>query len=53
MICLQKHAKGQVLLDMVSEHLDLAEPDYFGLQFVDHDFESTSDGWVNEQFHGL
>lgn len=31
----QKLCKGQVLLDMVCEHLNLLEKDYFGLSFSD------------------
>ncbi|MFH4983349.1 hypothetical protein AB6A40_010058 [Gnathostoma spinigerum] len=31
---LQRHAKGQQLLDKVFEHLELVEKDYFGLQFI-------------------
>uniref|UniRef100_A0A3B3W2Y8 FERM domain-containing protein n=1 Tax=Poecilia latipinna TaxID=48699 RepID=A0A3B3W2Y8_9TELE len=33
--CLQKHSKGQTLMDMVCEHLNLLEKDYFGLTFAD------------------
>ncbi|KAF4521553.1 hypothetical protein B566_EDAN001273 [Ephemera danica] len=32
---LEKRAKGQELLDMVFQHLELVEKDYFGLQFSD------------------
>lgn len=32
---LQRHARGQELLDRVMEHLDLVEKDYFGLRFLD------------------
>ncbi|KAL2103771.1 hypothetical protein ACEWY4_000639 [Coilia grayii] len=33
----QKLARGQVLLDMVCDHLNLLEKDYFGLSFYDAD----------------
>ncbi|XP_015524862.1 tyrosine-protein phosphatase non-receptor type 4 isoform X3 [Neodiprion pinetum] len=33
---LDKRAKGQVLLDMVYQHLELIEKDYFGLQYTDN-----------------
>ncbi|XP_063166099.1 band 4.1-like protein 2 isoform X2 [Candoia aspera] len=33
---LEKKAKGQVLFDIVCEHLNLLERDYFGLLFQDH-----------------
>lgn len=36
----QRHAKGQVLLQQVFEHLELIEKDYFGLQFIDTGPES-------------
>ena len=32
---LQRHARGQHLLDRVFDYLELIEKDYFGLQFVD------------------
>lgn len=32
----QKRAKGHVLLDMVFQHLELIEKDYFGLQFSEN-----------------
>ncbi|XP_054878854.1 protein 4.1-like isoform X5 [Poeciliopsis prolifica] len=32
---LEKHSKGQTLMDMVCEHLNLLEKDYFGLTFAD------------------
>lgn len=35
-IIFQKRAKGQVLLDMVYQHLELIEKDYFGLQYTDN-----------------
>lgn len=34
-LSIQKLCKGQVLLDMVCEHLNLLEKDYFGLAFSD------------------
>ncbi|KFQ37355.1 Band 4.1-like 1, partial [Merops nubicus] len=40
--CLQqKHARGQVLFDMVCEHLNLLEKDYFGLTFCDSDSQKN------------
>uniref|UniRef100_A0A3P9PV34 Erythrocyte membrane protein band 4.1 like 1 n=1 Tax=Poecilia reticulata TaxID=8081 RepID=A0A3P9PV34_POERE len=32
---IEKHSKGQTLMDMVCEHLNLLEKDYFGLTFAD------------------
>ncbi|XP_028853556.1 protein 4.1-like isoform X8 [Denticeps clupeoides] len=32
---IEKHSRGQVLLDMVCEHLNLLEKDYYGLTFCD------------------
>lgn len=41
-VCLlQKHARGQVLFDMVCEHLNLLEKDYFGLTFCDSDSQKV------------
>lgn len=40
----QKHARGQVLFDMVCEHLNLLEKDYFGLTFCDSDSQKVSTG---------
>lgn len=37
----QKSCKGQVLLDMVCEHLNLLEKDYFGLTFCDTDSQKV------------
>ncbi|KFV08611.1 Band 4.1-like 1, partial [Pterocles gutturalis] len=37
----QKHARGQVLFDMVCEHLNLLEKDYFGLTFCDSDSQKN------------
>ncbi|XP_070758984.1 band 4.1-like protein 1 [Enoplosus armatus] len=34
---IEKHSKGQTLMDMVCEHLNLLEKDYFGLTFADTD----------------
>uniref|UniRef100_A0A915BXA3 Moesin/ezrin/radixin homolog 1 n=1 Tax=Parascaris univalens TaxID=6257 RepID=A0A915BXA3_PARUN len=31
---IDRHSRGQVLLDKVFEHLELVEKDYFGLQFI-------------------
>ena len=39
-ILFQRHAKGQVLLQQVFEHLELIEKDYFGLQYIDTGPES-------------
>uniref|UniRef100_A0A7N6BFR0 FERM domain-containing protein n=1 Tax=Anabas testudineus TaxID=64144 RepID=A0A7N6BFR0_ANATE len=41
---LQKHSKGQTLMDMVCEHLNLLEKDYFGLTFADTD---TQKNWLD------
>lgn len=38
----QKFARGQVLLDMVCDHLNLLEKDYFGLSFYDADNQKVS-----------
>lgn len=40
-ICLQKRAKGQVLLDLVFQHLELIEKDYFGLQYSENGVSTT------------
>uniref|UniRef100_A0A8C2UDL6 Erythrocyte membrane protein band 4.1 like 1 n=1 Tax=Coturnix japonica TaxID=93934 RepID=A0A8C2UDL6_COTJA len=40
----EKHARGQVLFDMVCEHLNLLEKDYFGLTFCDSDSQKVSLG---------
>ncbi|XP_017343694.1 protein 4.1 isoform X6 [Ictalurus punctatus] len=37
----EKSCKGQVLLDMVCEHLNLLEKDYFGLTFCDTDSQKN------------
>lgn len=33
---LEKRAKGSALLDLVFEHLELVEKDYFGLQYAEN-----------------
>lgn len=37
----QKHGRGQVLFDLVCEHLNLLEKDYFGLTFCDADSQKV------------
>uniref|UniRef100_A0A2K5IXG8 FERM domain-containing protein n=1 Tax=Colobus angolensis palliatus TaxID=336983 RepID=A0A2K5IXG8_COLAP len=37
----QKHGRGQVLFDLVCEHLNLLEKDYFGLTFCDADSQKN------------
>ncbi|NWR88149.1 E41L1 protein, partial [Furnarius figulus] len=37
----EKHARGQALFDMVCEHLNLLEKDYFGLTFCDSDSQKN------------
>lgn len=37
----EKHSKGQTLMDMVCEHLNLLEKDYFGLTFADTDSQKN------------
>ncbi|XP_062445045.1 band 4.1-like protein 1 isoform X8 [Rhea pennata] len=37
----EKHSRGQVLFDMVCEHLNLLEKDYFGLTFCDSDSQKN------------
>uniref|UniRef100_A0A3B3WEB1 FERM domain-containing protein n=1 Tax=Poecilia mexicana TaxID=48701 RepID=A0A3B3WEB1_9TELE len=39
---LTKHSKGQTLMDMVCEHLNLLEKDYFGLTFADTESQKVS-----------
>lgn len=34
-VCLQRKAKGQDLFDKICEYINLAEKDYFGLNFID------------------
>uniref|UniRef100_A0A8C4GW62 FERM domain-containing protein n=1 Tax=Dicentrarchus labrax TaxID=13489 RepID=A0A8C4GW62_DICLA len=41
---IEKHSKGQILMDMVCEHLNLLEKDYFGLTFADTD---TQKNWLD------
>ncbi|KAJ7998555.1 hypothetical protein DPEC_G00206120 [Dallia pectoralis] len=38
---IEKHCKGQSLLDLVCEHLNLLEKDYFGLTFSDADSQKN------------
>uniref|UniRef100_A0A3P8XEK7 FERM domain-containing protein n=1 Tax=Esox lucius TaxID=8010 RepID=A0A3P8XEK7_ESOLU len=38
---IEKHCKGQSLLDLVCEHLNLLEKDYFGLTFSDVDSQKN------------
>ncbi|XP_044205183.1 protein 4.1-like isoform X2 [Thunnus albacares] len=40
----EKHSKGQTLMDMVCEHLNLLEKDYYGLTFADTD---TQKNWLD------
>uniref|UniRef100_A0A4W4FR76 FERM domain-containing protein n=1 Tax=Electrophorus electricus TaxID=8005 RepID=A0A4W4FR76_ELEEL len=37
----EKHCKGQALMDVVCEHLNLLEKDYFGLTFSDSDSQKN------------
>lgn len=37
----EKHSKGQTLMDMVCEHLNLLEKDYYGLTFADTDSQKN------------
>jgi hypothetical protein len=41
LFCPQKHGRGQVLFDLVCEHLNLLEKDYFGLTFCDADSQKV------------
>ncbi|XP_037345831.2 band 4.1-like protein 1 isoform X8 [Pungitius pungitius] len=41
---IEKHSKGQTLMDMVCEHLNLLEKDYFALTFADTD---TQKNWLD------
>ncbi|XP_053724123.1 protein 4.1-like isoform X6 [Synchiropus splendidus] len=41
---IEKHSKGQSLMDLVCEHLNLLEKDYFGLTFADAD---TQKNWLD------
>ncbi|XP_063766355.1 protein 4.1-like isoform X3 [Eleginops maclovinus] len=41
---IEKHSKGQSLTDMVCEHLNLLEKDYYGLTFADTD---TQKNWLD------
>jgi len=39
----QKRAKGHALLELVYQHLELIEKDYFGLQFSDNGVPPTTE----------
>ncbi|XP_026162241.1 band 4.1-like protein 1 isoform X4 [Mastacembelus armatus] len=41
---IEKHSKGQALMDLVCEHLNLLEKDYYGLTFADTD---TQKNWLD------
>lgn len=41
---IEKHSKGQTLMDLVCEHLNLLEKDYYGLTFADAD---TQKNWLD------
>lgn len=41
---IEKHSRGQTLMDLVCEHLNLLEKDYFGLTFADSD---TQKNWLD------
>uniref|UniRef100_A0A8C6UKI8 FERM domain-containing protein n=1 Tax=Neogobius melanostomus TaxID=47308 RepID=A0A8C6UKI8_9GOBI len=41
---IEKHSKGQALVDLICEHLNLLEKDYFGLTFADCD---TQKNWLD------
>ncbi|XP_034540718.1 band 4.1-like protein 1 [Notolabrus celidotus] len=41
---IEKHSRGQTLMDMVCEHLNLLEKDYYGLTFADTD---TQKNWLD------
>ncbi|XP_077459041.1 uncharacterized protein LOC144075640 isoform X3 [Stigmatopora argus] len=41
---IEKHCRGQALVDMVCEHLNLLEKDYFGVTFADTD---TQKNWLD------
>lgn len=45
----QKHGRGQVLFDLVCEHLNLLEKDYFGLTFCDADSQKVPGGWAGRR----
>ena len=44
--CLQPKAKGQLLFDLVYEHLNLEECEYFGLSFYDRHDNLVSMFWL-------
>lgn len=54
-IHIQKRAKGQVLLDLVFQHLELIEKDYFGLQYAENGVNNAtipmSDAMVHNMFY--
>lgn len=39
---LEKRSKGSTLLDIVFQHLELVEKDYFGLQYAENDKSNNS-----------
>ncbi|XP_061583935.1 band 4.1-like protein 1 isoform X2 [Cololabis saira] len=41
---IEKHSKGQIMVDMVCGHLNLLEKDYFGLTFADTESQKN---WVD------
>jgi len=50
---LEKRAKGQALLDLVFQHLELIEKDYFGLQYFDNgvlSIPNNNDSLVSTDF---
>ncbi|KAK5602733.1 hypothetical protein CRENBAI_001207 [Crenichthys baileyi] len=50
---IEKHSKGQTLMDMVCEHLNLLEKDYFGLTFADTDSQKVSGFSTNTTSQGV
>ena len=36
-VCFQRRAKGSELANLIAEHLNLLEKDYFGLTYLDQD----------------
>ncbi|KAG1704009.1 Tyrosine-protein phosphatase non-receptor type 4 [Nymphon striatum] len=44
---IQKQAKGQLLLDLVFQHLELIEKDYFGLQFAEKTPSTDGMRWLD------
>lgn len=47
-VSMQKHGRGQVLFDLVCEHLNLLEKDYFGLTFCDSDSQKVCWAGLNK-----